>query len=109
MNRYITRSIAAAVIAAGAVAASAVPSMAATQHITAIAAGQSAAAVSRPAAGAPPTTNETRTDKTARNAWNTWDKSGADVGAGAAGLISSAFFGIPAFILDTVQNILRVF
>jgi hypothetical protein len=31
--------------------------------------------------------------------------SGADLGQGAAGLISAAFFGIPSWILDTISGI----
>jgi hypothetical protein len=100
MRKQITRVLATTAVAAAAITATAAPSMAATSTV--------AAGVHR--AGdvpGPPPANETRTSHTSQNAWSSWDKAGGEVGSGAAGLISAAFFGIPAWILDTVQGILR--
>jgi hypothetical protein len=106
MHRHITQSLAAAAIAAAAIATSAAPSMAAT---TAIAATHHTA-VKHPSSNhgfipGPAPANQTRTSHTSQNAWATWNKSGGDIGTGAAGLVSSAFFGIPSWILDTVSGI----
>lgn len=106
MRKQACRLFAATAIATAAIAGSAVPSMAATTQarttaaVTAAYGGNPGHFVPGPAPA-----NQTRTSHTSQNAWATWNKSGADIGQGAAGLISSAFFGIPSWILDTVSGI----
>jgi hypothetical protein len=94
--------LAATALSAAAIVSSAAPSMAATTHPSTHAVAQHGA--SKPVPGPAPA-NQTRTSHTSQNAWATWNNSGGDVGKGAAGLISSAFFGIPSWILDTVSGI----
>jgi hypothetical protein len=51
---------------------------------------------------------ESRVSSTSANAQNIWNFGGAELGGGAANLISAAFFGIPSFALDLIQGILHV-
>jgi hypothetical protein len=106
MRKQACRFFAAAVIATATIAGSAAPSMAAATHASTTATVM-AAYGSNPNhfVPGPAPANQTRTSHTSQNAWATWNKSGADLGGGAAGLISAAFFGIPAWILDTVSGI----
>jgi hypothetical protein len=96
--------LAAAALATAATVTSAAPSMAATTHASTHATVQHQ--VGKPVPGPAPA-NQTRTSHTSQNAWATWNNAGSDVGKGAAGLVSSAFFGIPSWILDTVSGILH--
>jgi hypothetical protein len=51
---------------------------------------------------------QSRVSSTSTNAQNLWNFGGAELGGGAANLISAAFFGIPSFALDLIQGILHV-
>lgn len=51
---------------------------------------------------------ENRVSETTRNAQNLWNFGGAELGGGAANLVSSAFVGIPTFALDLIQGIFHV-
>jgi hypothetical protein len=111
MQRHIAQSVAAAAIAAAAIAGSAAPSMATTARPASVATHHTA--VKHPAGSnhgfipGPAPANQTRTSHTSQNAWASWNQAGGQVGTGAAGLISSAFFGIPSWILDTVSGVLH--
>lgn len=50
----------------------------------------------------------TRTSATTRNEQNLWNFGGAQLGGGAANLVSSAFFAIPSFALDLVKGVADV-
>jgi hypothetical protein len=48
-----------------------------------------------------------RTSETTRNAINSWNFGGAELGSAAANLISSAVFGLPSLAIDILQNLLH--
>jgi hypothetical protein len=120
MRKQFTQFLAGTAIAVSAVTVFAAPSMAATtlsagpvgaSHAVRAATGSNpVSTVSAPVVHGivPGPANSTQTSRTSRNAWNMWNNSAGDLGKGAAGLVSSAFFGIPSFIINTLQSLLHL-
>ena len=46
-----------------------------------------------------------RTSETTRNAINSWNYGGSELGSAAANLISSAVFGLPSLAIDIIQSL----
>lgn len=48
---------------------------------------------------------QNRTSETTRNAINSWNFGGAELGSAAANLLSSAVFGVPSLAIDLLQSL----
>jgi hypothetical protein len=128
MRNSIYRALGASVIALGAVTAAATPSFAsvaapppaggasqsvgvlqgpgggASQAAT-VNQGTNPACLGVPANGGAGPACTNRTSETTRNAINSWNYGGAQLGSGAANVISSAVFGLPNLIIDVIQSL----
>jgi hypothetical protein len=65
------------------------------------------ACVATPANGATGPGCANRTSETTRNAINSWNFGGAELGSAAANLVSSAVFGLPSLAIDIIQSLLH--
>ncbi len=128
MRNSIYRALGASVIALGAVTAAATPSFAsvaapppaggapqsvgvlqgsgggASQAAT-VNQGTNPACMNVPADGGTGPACANRTSETTRNAINSWNYGGAELGSAAANLISSAVFGVPSLAIDLIQSL----
>lgn len=128
MRKSVYRALGASAIALGAVTAAATPSFAsvaapppaggasqsvgvlqgpgggASQAAT-VNQGTNPACLGMPANGGTGPACANRTSETTRNAINSWNYGGSELGSAAANLVSSAVFGLPSLALDIIQSL----